>query len=347
MIKYLGSKRLLISKIVEIIKNEEANTVIDLFSGTSRVGHALQNEGIKVISNDMNKYAYIIAQTYVQADPEDEEIKNLPKIIKDLNDIPPKQKPGWFTKTYCQNSRFFQEKNGMKIEAIREKIEEMHMHCCFGEDSFDGSIKINLIKAILLTSLMEAADRVDSTCGIQMAYLKDWSKRSYKDLELRIPKFSKGKGAAFLGNAKDLAKFPVDLAYIDPPYNQHNYRGNYHIWETICLWDKPEVYGKAQKRVDVKTVKSGFNSKKQIFNEFKEVIDNLSAKKALISFNNEGYLSKNEIMDILSSKFNKIEVIEIEHPRYVGAKIGIHNNFGEKVGKISHVTNKELLFLAK
>ena len=334
MIKYLGSKRLLIPEIVKIIKKENIETAIDLFSGTSRVGHALQNEGIKVFSNDMNVYAYTIAQTYVQADPDSESSKRAEEIIKELNCISPKTEPGWFTKAYCIDSNFFQEKNGLKIEAIREKIEEIK--------DLSGETK-----AILLTSLIEAADRIDSTCGIQMAYLKNWAKRSYNDLNLRMPKLSSGKGVAILGDAKESAKIEADLAYIDPPYNQHNYRGNYHIWETLCLWDNPETYGKAQKRIDVRTKKSNFNSKRHIFDEFKAVIDNLSAKKALISFSNEGYLSKTDILEILKQKYQKIEVIEVPYQRYVGAKIGIHNLKGEKVGKISHTTNFELLFLAK
>jgi adenine-specific DNA-methyltransferase len=335
MIKYLGSKRLLIPKIVEIIKKENAKTVIDLFSGTSRVGHALQNEGINVISNDINGYAYILAQTYVLANPEDEKVKKLPKIIEELNKIPPKQKPGWFTETYCEKSNFFQVHNGLKIEAIREEIEKKY--------------SINSIeKSILLTSLIEASDRVDSTCGVQMAYLKQWSKRSYNNLELRMPKLSKGNGiSSEMSDAKEAAKFQVDLAYIDPPYNQHNYRGNYHIWETIRLWDKPETYGKAQKRIDVKSEKSNWNSKKLIFDEFMQLIQNLGAEKALISFNDEGYLSKDDILGILKTKFGQIDILEVPYQRYVGAKIGIHNKNGEKVGKISHLMNHELLFLAK
>ena len=332
MIKYLGSKRLLISKIIDIIKEEKAETVLDLFSGTSRVGHALQNEGITVHSNDINTYAYFLAQTYVVADPS--LFGKLERAVNRLNKISPKTTPGWFTETYCEKSKFFHPKNGLKLEAIREEIDKYRWK--------DPKLLVPLI-----VSLIEAADRVDSTCGIQMAYLKEWSARAHNDLELRIPNVSKGSGYAMQMDAKEAAKTKVDLAYLDPPYNQHNYLGNYHIWETVCLWDEPETYGKAQKRVDVKTRKSNFNSKKKIFDEFKSVIDNLSAPKALVSFNNEGYLTQEQISDILKSKFNTVEVLELPYKRYVGAKIGIHNKKGEKVGEVTHTENKELLFLAK
>lgn len=330
-IKYLGSKRLLIPKIVEIIKNEGAKTVLDLFSGTSRVGHALQNEGIKVYANDINVYAYFLAFAYVVTpkDMKDE----IAEAVERLNKIKPKEKPGWFTKTYCEKAKFFHPKNGLKIEAIREAI---------ANDCNFVSLKFPLI-----VSLIEAADRVDSTCGIQMAYLKEWAPRAHNDLELRVPDLSKGSGYALNEDAQDAAYIKADLAYIDPPYNQHNYLGNYHIWETICLWDEPETYGKAKKRVDVKTKKSNWNSKRRIKDEFQATINRLGAKKALVSFNNEGYLTKDDILEVLGSKFNQIEVMEVPYQRYIGAKIGIHNQKGEKVGKVSHTENKELLFLAK
>lgn len=332
MIKYLGSKRLLVPKIVEIIKKENCKRVIDLFSGTSRVGYALQNEGIEVLANDHNEYALYLATTHVQADPEN--YQYLQNILDNLNSL--NGEPDWFTKTYCVDSLFFHPKNGARIEAIRNYIK--------GGYECDQELY-----RILIVSLMEAADRVDSTCGLQMSYLKAWAPRAYNDLELRIPKMSKGQGAALKMDALEAARFQMDLAYIDPPYNQHNYLGNYHVWETLALWDNPETYGKAKKRVDVRDQnrKSDFNSKRKILSAFQELIDNLASPKALVSFSNEGHLTKEEVISILESKFNSIEVIEIPHKRYIGSKIGIYNNKGKKVGKISHTENKEFLFLAK
>jgi adenine-specific DNA-methyltransferase len=337
MIKYLGSKRKLIPRIVEIIKEEGAKKVIDLFAGTSRVGHALQNEGITVLANDHNEYAHFLATTHVQANPE--EYKNLQETIDYLNQIKPKA--GWFTKTYCEDARFFHPKNGAKIEAIRNYIEKE-----YGQNQENY---VPEIYRILIVSLMEAADRVDSTCGQQMAYLKSWAKRAHNDLELRVPKMSKGKGIAVRMDALEVAKVPMELAYIDPPYNQHNYLGNYHIWETLSLWDEPETYGKAQKRIDVKDKdrKSDFNSKKRILSAFQELIDNLASPKALVSFSDEGYMTKEDLISVLKTKFSSVEVIEIPYQRYVGAKIGIYDNKGKKVGKVSHTENKEYLFLAK
>ena len=54
------------------------------------------------------------------------------------------------------------------------------------------------------------------------------------------------------------------MAYLDPPYNQHSFLRNYHIWETLVRWDEPEVYGVACKRIDCKERGSDYNSKRRI-----------------------------------------------------------------------------------
>jgi len=136
------------------------------------------------------------------------------------------------------------------------------------------------------------------------------------------------------------------LAYLDPPYNQHSYLGNYHIWETLVRWDQPEVYGVARKRIDCRERRSTFNSRPAFAGAFREVVEALSGKMLLVSFSNEGYLQRSELEEILSAH-GKVEVMEREHPRYVGARIGIHNQQGEKVGKVSHVKNREFLFLVR
>jgi len=139
-------------------------------------------------------------------------------------------------------------------------------------------------------------------------------------------------------------KLSGDLAYLDPPYNQHSYLCNYHIWETLIKWDKPEVYGIARKRMDCKQHKSQFNSKKTIHAAMKKVIDTLDARYLLVSFNNEGYITKEEMEVMLSSK-GVVRTVEMDYKRYVGAQIGIYNPDGFKVGKVSHLRNKEYLYL--
>ena len=333
MIKYLGSKRLLVPLIGDVIQAlEPAGTVVDLFSGTARVGHALKGRGYQVRSNDLNAYAATIATCYVQADAGDWAEQAVPHIAR-LNALP--GKPGYFTETFCRQSRFFQPHNGERVDAIRDWIA--------------GAGLPWELEAVLLTSLMEAADRVDSTTGVQMAYLKQWAARSHKPLSMRLPALlpqaSSGKGAVTQLDAGAAAqRLSGDIGYLDPPYNQHKYLGNYHIWETLVRWDSPEPYGVACKRQDCRERRSPFNSRPRIHDALQEVVRNLDVRHLVVSFSNEGYISREEMIAMLSAR-GDVFVLERAYRRYVGARIGIYNPGGDKVGAISHLSNKEYLFV--
>lgn len=182
-----------------------------------------------------------------------------------------------------------------------------------------------------------------------MAYLKEWAPRSFNDLELRtpdvLPRASAGRGSAHQMDAGDAARtLTGDIGYLDPPYNQHSYLGNYHIWETLCRWDFPESYGVAKKRLDCRERKSPFNSKPRIRAALQEVVDNLDVRHLVLSFSNEGYIDFDDVVEVVRRR-GEVLVIEADHKRYVGAQIGIHNPRGERVGEVSHLRNKEFLFV--
>jgi adenine-specific DNA-methyltransferase len=331
-IKYIGSKRVLLPGILAAITGlRRGGTVLDLFAGTSRVGHALKRLGYRVLSNDHLYYAETVARCYVAADREDWH-DDAVSLVDEFNQLP--GTPGWFTHTFCERSRFFQAHNGERVDAIREAIVEK----CLPSE----------LEAVLLVALMEAADRVDSTTGLQMAYLKSWAPRSGQLMQLRVPELLPralhGKGEAHRLEAHEAAGLPADVAYLDPPYNQHSYLGNYHVWESLVLWDKPEVYGIATKRIDCRTRKSPFNSKRRFSEAWSDVVANVAATTLVVSFNDEGFLSRQEMENVLGQR-GHVHVVEREHKRYVGAQIGIHDPAGRKVGKVSHLRNKEFLYL--
>jgi adenine-specific DNA-methyltransferase len=343
MIKYLGSKRTLVPVIVKVIEEavggrKAACTVADLFSGTSRVGHALKAAGYRVLANDHNTYAATLARCYVEADAEDV-CPEAEQLIREFNVLP--GAAGYVTETFCLRSRFFQPKNGERIDAIREAIAAKGLR--------------PELEAVMLVSLMEAADRVDSTTGLQMAYLKQWAPRASNDLELRmphvLPRAAAGKGRASCTDAIEAAgSLAADVTYLDPPYNQHSYLGNYHVWESLVRWDKPDVYGVACKRVDVRERRSPFNSRPRFSATMRQLLEAITSPVIVVSFNNEGYLSRDEIESMLAGLWGgcgTVTTIENDFKRYVGAQIGIHNPDGRKVGSVSHLRNKEFVYVAQ
>lgn len=334
MFKYIGSKRVFIPTLGNLAAQSQATSAIDLFTGTTRVAQEFKRRGIQTAACDIATYSHVLAQTYIATDSKEINLAELEAIIQELNELP--GEPGYFTETYCEKSRFFQPKNGARIDAIRNHIESHYANTVY--------------YPLLLTSLMEAADRVDSTVGVQMAYLKKWAARSYNELQLRVPELISGAGTAYLGDAMELIDQlpPTDLLYLDPPYNQHRYYTNYHIWETLIRWDEPEVYGIACKRVDARSeeTKSVFNYKRTMKNAFFDLLKRAQAELLIISYNNESWISATEMANQLSEiGCETVTALGFEHDRYVGAKTGIHSPTGEKVGKISHTKNIEWVFI--
>lgn len=156
MIKYLGSKRTLVPVLAELAVASGAATAVDLFAGTTRVAQEFKRRGIEVTATDVATYAAVLSNCYIATDRDAVDLRDLDAELERLEALP--GRAGYFTETFCVRSRFFQPKNGERIDAIRDALEADHR----GSPLFP----------ILLTSLMLAADRVDSTAGLQMAYLK-------------------------------------------------------------------------------------------------------------------------------------------------------------------------------
>lgn len=335
MIKYLGSKRVLLPAIVDAVTRPHPRgpvcSVLDLFSGTSRVGHALKRAGLRVIANDHTAYAHTLATCYVQADHE-RTARDAERLLAELARLP--GRAGFFTETYCERSRYLHPRNGERVDAIRDEIERLGVE--------------QELRAVLLTALIEAADRVDSTVGLQMAFLKSWAPRALRPLELRMPELlpraGAGPGAAHALDAREAAgAFEADVAYLDPPYNQHAFLANYHVWETLARWDRPGVYGTACKREDCRTRRSDFNSRVRCGAALRDVVSRLRVRRLVVSFSADGFLGATELGAILATR-GPVRVEAHEHPRYVGARIGIYNPRGERVGTPGRLRTTEYVY---
>lgn len=333
MIKYLGSKRRLVPALRELFTACAPRRTLDLFTGTTRVAQAMKQLGALVTAVDSTRCAHVLAQCYVATDRDGVDLDGLAATIAALNALP--GRPGYVTEMFCEQARYFQPHNGARIDAIRDVIAR----------DFAGAP----LEPVLLTALMEAADRVDSTTGLQMAYLKSWATRSFRPMELRVPELLAGEGVAVRGDAVSLVGKlgAFDLAYLDPPYNHHRYPANYHVWETLVAWDAPEAYGIARKRIDLRgdEGRSVFNRRATMPVALGGIIASLDARVIVVSYNDESWITLDELVAMASVR-GPVEVLAFDSRRYVGAQIGIHDLNGQRVGTPGRLHNVEYLVIA-
>jgi adenine-specific DNA-methyltransferase len=333
VIKYLGSKRRLVPVLGELCERARARTALDLFTGTTRVAQEFKRRGARVWAVDSARYSEVLGRCYVATDARAVDGAALSAALRRLNALPGRD--GYFTETFSRRARYLQPHNGRRVDAIRDALEAEYAD--------------SPLYAILLTSLLEAADRVDSTTGVQMAYLKEWAPRSHNRLQLRPPALLPGDGVAMRGDALALAAAmpAVDLAYLDPPYNQHSYYRNYHVWETLVAWDEPDHYGVACKRTDCRdrASRSAFNSRPRFRDALARVVRDVRAGVVVLSYNDESWIGLDDLVDLCATR-GAVRVLAFDSKRYVGAQIGIHDPSGRRVGQVRRLRNVEYLLVA-
>ena len=355
-IKYTGSKREILPALLELIKPLNVKTVLDGFSGTTRVSQALKQAGYIVYANDIADWSKVFGECYL--------LNRKPAsyylpIIEHLNNLPGKY--GWFSENYGGEpnggsaiqkdgrKRIWQLHNTKKLDAIREEIDKI--------------AKNRIEKSVLLTSLIIAMDKVDSSVGHQVSYLKKWAPRAYNTMKMEVPRLiiDDKQHQVYQKDVFDLVNdIEVDLAYFDPPYGSSNelmppsrvrYASYYHIWKTICLDDKPKLVGVANRREDVGDTISG-----SIFEEFRKndegqyiviealekLIKNTPAKYVVLSYNNNGRATLQSIKDILKNLKKKISIFEMDYKKNVMATITRTTN--EWINETNGI-NKEYLFI--
>ena len=319
-IKYAGSKLKLLPHILELAAKVKPRTVVDGFAGTTRVSQALAQSGYRVIANDIAVWSKVFGACYLLSPHPREHYQDL---IDHLNSLSGKH--GWFTEHYAGNTKKpWQRHNTLKLDSIREEIDRLNLN--------------NHERAVALTSLILAMDEVDSTMGHYASYLNDWSPRSYRDMKLRIPRIipKTREHKVHRGNIFDLVhKIDADLAYYDPPYGSNNdkmppsrvrYASYYHLWTSICLFDKPELFGKANRRADTSDVLSA-----SVFEEYRrneagrfivvEAIERLlretRARHIILSYSSGGRATAEELNEVMRSAGRLIEVVEVDYKRNV------------------------------
>ena len=299
--------------------NGDEITFCDIFAGTSSVGKYFKNKGYNVISNDIEYYSYVNAKHFIENNKEivfkklkNEGIENVFEYLNSLNN-----KKGFIFKNYTvsgtQNKEYqrnyFTDENAIKIDSIRNKIEEWKDKELIEENEY----------YYLISCLIEAADRVANTASVYEAFLKSIKKSSSKTLEIKpLEVLINKKNKKYLVKNKDanvlIKEISGDILYMDPPYNTRTYDTNYHMLETIALYDNPKIKGKAGVREET-SKRSRYCIKREVEFALEGIIKNANFKYIFLSYNDEGIVPLNRIKEIMS-KYGEYKVYEKKHKRF-------------------------------
>ncbi len=292
--RYLGGKGKMTQHIVKAIDDccRGVESILDVFGGSGIVSQAFKQRGLRVISNDCLYFSYCLLRgiTALNHAP-----SNHSQLLKQLNDIDCtnlRELP-FIAENYSPNDgsgrMFFTHQNALKMDAVRQQIEQWKTIGAIDEDTY----------YYLLASLISAIPFVANITGTYAAYLKYWDKRAHKALTL-LPCDVIDNGKENIAMNVDFAevlKTPTDIVYADPPYNSRDYLSNYHLLETIALYDNPEIKGTSGVRVQ-RREKSVFCSKRYVESAFETLINSCSSHYVIISYNNEGLMDSNRLADM-------------------------------------------------
>ena len=317
--RYLGNKYKLLPFITRVVKNEceNINTVADIFAGTGAVASAFIDK--KIITNDIMYSNYICHVAWFSSEHYSEE--KIIKIITQYNNLKVVE-DNYMSDNFSDT--YFSLDDCRKIGFIRQDI----------EDKFNSGVINARERALLITSLLYAMDKIANTCGHYDAYRQ--GVEFEKHLELYVPQPESDvneNNVCYNMDTNELApEIEADLIYIDPPYNSRQYCDAYHLLENVARWEKPEVFGVARK-MDRTALKSDYCTQKATV-AFENLIDSIHAKYILLSYNNmankgndrsNAKISDDDIMRILSKK-GKVKVFSEDYKAFSTGKSDIQSN---------------------
>lgn len=357
LIAYIGNKRRLLPFIENAFLNileEDKNikTALDLFAGSGSVSRLLKTLNLKVYSNDWEYYSYILNYAHICINEKDVKnmfkhtggVENTINIINNIETINDKDR--YISKYYAplddnnpdlKNERlFYTQYNATRIDIIRHNIEELYKNKAINKKEY----------YYLLASIIYEGATHTNTSGVFKAFHsgfggrnKDALKRILSPISLKELSLYDGiKGEVSMLDANEYVlknkDKHFDLVYLDPPYNQHQYGSNYHLLNTIALWDKPEInreiYINGKKtdkggiRKDWVKTKSDYCYKKTAKDAFKNLIDNINASHIVLSYSTDGIIDYDDLISILESK-GKLKIVTSEYTKYRGAKRSVIN----------------------
>ena len=353
IITYIGNKRALLGNIGNVVGDvkrrlgKDRLRVFDVFSGSGIVSRYFKAHASTLISNDIEDYAAFVGRCYLR-NRSTVDLRALAGIVDEMNRRVEVERfqTGFIEELYAPRDEdritredrvFYTRDNARRLDGYRRMIDDVP------EDMRD----------LLLAPLLSQASIHSNTAGVFKGF--------YKNRETKIGQFGgTGSDALVRIMGKIVLEVPVlsrfecdyevlqedansaarrvenlDLAYIDPPYNQHPYGSNYFMLNLLVRYERPEKISRVS-GIPAEWRRSGYNVRAKSFPLMRDLLHNLDAKFLLVSFNNEGFITTDEMRALLE-EIGTVEVLETPYNAFRGSR-----NFNNRP---IHVT--EQLFLVE
>lgn len=279
----------------------------DMFAGTAAVGRLFKAQVKQIISNDKEYYSFVLAQNYIGNHQKLVRVNELLRILNDTIQTPPQK--GKIYTYYALGSgsgrQYFSDENAQRIDAVRSQIAQ------WKEEKFINKQEYYF----LLASLLESADKVANTASVYGAFLKHLKKSAHKAFVLNPAEFEYNENEHLVFNEDAnalIAKIKGDILYLDPPYNAREYGANYHLLNTIALYDDFIPKGKTGLR---EYERSAWCKKAKVADALENLIKNANFEWIFLSYNDEGLLSLEQIQEIFE-KYGKYSFVAQKHQRF-------------------------------
>jgi adenine-specific DNA-methyltransferase len=320
LIPYIGNKRKLLDLIAQALNHttkRKESTFLDMFAGSGVVARLAKTLGYRVLANDWEPYAKVINGCYIRnnAPPAFKQLGGYEEALALLNHLPPRV--DWITEHLCPRDdehydikvdrMFYMRKNGMRIDAIRHQILEWHASGLIDDRE----------QECLLAPLLYQACYTSNTSGVFKGFHNGWGGQTNTAL-YRIGGDLCLTPAVFFDNglenqvlcddaqriAEQMRDTELDVTYLDPPYNQHPYGSNYHVLNTVALWDKPELSKtitrgtKSAIRMDWRTERrSAYNYTYDAAKAYAKLIKTLNSRFILTSYSTDGFIPLEKMLE--------------------------------------------------
>lgn len=334
IITYIGNKRRLLHFIgrgfpyTQKILRKKRLTFFDAFSGSGVVARYAKRFSKEMFVNDLENYSRVINECYL-SNKSDVDADELERAKQKLDaDIKKNLREGLIAKTYAPKNEkrirrgervFYTKRNAMFIDTARQAIDGL------GEE----------VRKFFLAPLIVEASIHTNTSGIFKGFHKDgngigtWGgagkhalSRIMAPIQLRLPVFSNFDCACSVlqedANAIVGDIPPVDLAYFDPPYNQHPYGSNYFMLNLILSYKKPANISEVSGIPDDWN-RSDYNKRQNAQAALFSLIADCKAKVILISYNSEGFISRQTFLDYLSEN-GRLKVLDQRYNTFRGCR---------------------------